>query len=129
MEERMTRNKKGVYTKSLVLNVTPEMHQFVKLLAARQDTTMNDVIRQAVREHLDVQEGVIGSRSRLGRTVIAELGAIRNELVQRLDHMSTLLLAAVILQQIQRGESGSRVMEQITKLAHQIEDRLPEARQ
>jgi hypothetical protein len=41
--------------------------------------------------------------------------------------MSALLLAAVILQQIQRGEAGGRVMEQIVQLAGQIEDHLPEA--
>jgi hypothetical protein len=39
--------------------------------------------------------------------------------------MSALLLAAVILQQIQRGESGDRVMVQIAQLAGQIEEHLP----
>ena len=40
---------------------------------------------------------------------------------------SLLLLAAVVLQQIQRGESGGRIMEQIVQLAGQIEEYLPEA--
>ena len=52
---------------------------------------------------------------------------VQNRLVRQINHMSALLLAAVILQQIQRGESGSRVMEQIVQLAGQIEDHLPEA--
>jgi hypothetical protein len=43
--------------------------------------------------------------------------------------VTALLLAAVILQQIQRGEPGSRVMEQIVQLAGQIEEHLPEVKQ
>jgi hypothetical protein len=86
-----------------------------------------EVARQALREYLDAQEELIGSRSRLGRSVMDQIEVVQNRLVRQLNHMSALLLAAVILQQIQRGESGNRVMEQIVQLAGQIEEHLPEA--
>ena len=117
----------ATYDKQFTIQVTEQMLHFIDLLAKRQGTSRAEVARQALREHLDVQEDLITSRSRLGRTVLSQLEAIQNRLVRQLNHMSALLLAAVILQQIQRGESGGQVMEQIVQLADQIEDHLPEA--
>ena len=117
----------ATYDKQFTIQVTEQMLHFIDLLAKRQDASRAEVARQALREHLDVQEDLITSRSRLGRTVLSQLEAIQNRLVRQLNHMSALLLAAVILQQIQRGESGGQVMEQIVQLADQIEDHLPEA--
>ena len=117
----------STYDKQFTIQVTEQMLHFIDLLAKRQDASRAEVARQALREHLDVQEDLITSRSRLGRTVLSQLEAIQNRLVRQLNHMSALLLAAVILQQIQRGESGGQVMEQIVQLADQIEDHLPEA--
>jgi hypothetical protein len=96
-------------------------------MAKRQGTSRAEVTRQALREYLDTQEELIGSRSRLGRTVMGQIEVVQNRLVRQLNHMSALLLAAVILQQIQRGGSGGQVMEQIVELAEQIEEHLPEA--
>ena len=116
----------STYDKQFTIQVTEQMLHFIDLLAKRQDASRAEVARQALREHLDVQEDLITSRSRLGRTVLSQLEAIQNRLVRQLNHMSALLLAAVILQQIQRGESGGQVMEQIVQLAGQIEEHLPE---
>ena len=44
--------KTGRYTKRVWLQVTPEMYQFVELMAERQRSSVNDVIRQAIREYL-----------------------------------------------------------------------------
>jgi len=116
----------ATYDKQYTVQVTEQMLHFVDLMAQRQRTSRAEVTRQALREYLDGQEELIGSRSRLGRSVMDQIEAVQNRLVRQLDHMSALLLAAVILQQIQRGESGSRVMDQIVQLADQIEDHLPE---
>ena len=116
----------ATYDKQYTVQVTEQMLHFVDLMGKRQRTSRAEVTRQALREYLDGQEELIGSRSRLGRTVMSEIEAVQNRLARQLHHMSALLLAAVILQQIQRGESGARVMEQIVQLAAQIEEHLPE---
>ena len=117
----------ATYDKQFTVQVTEQMLHFIDLMAKRQGTSRAEVTRQALREYLDAQEELIGSRSRLGRTVMSEMETMQNRLVRQLNHMSALLLAAVILQQIQRGESGGRVMEQIIQLAGQIDEHLPEA--
>jgi Arc/MetJ-type ribon-helix-helix transcriptional regulator len=115
------------YDRQFTIQVTEQMLHFIDLMAKRQQTSRAEVTRQALREYLDAQEQLIGSRSRLGRSVMSELEMMQNRLVRQLNHMSALLLAAVILQQIQRGESGGQVMEQIVELAGQVEEHLPEA--
>jgi Arc/MetJ-type ribon-helix-helix transcriptional regulator len=114
------------YDARINVPVTKQMRHFVEVLAKRQGTNVAEVTRQALREYLDGQEKLIGSRSRLGRSVMDQIEVVQNRLLRQLSHVTALLLAAVILQQIQRGESGSRVMEQIVQLAGQIEEHLPE---
>jgi len=116
------------YDARINVPVTKQMRHFVEVLAKRQGTNVAEVTRQALREYLDAQEELIGSRSRLGRSVMDRLDTVQNRLLKQLDHMSALLLAAVILQQVQRGRSGGQAMEQIVELAAQIEDHLPEVR-
>ena len=118
----------ATYDKQFTVQVTEQMLHFIDLMAKRQGTSRAEVTRQALREYLDAQEELIGSRSRLGRTVMSEMETMQNRLVRQLNHMSAMLLAAVILEQMQRGESGAPVMEQIVKLAGQIEEHLPEAK-
>jgi metal-responsive CopG/Arc/MetJ family transcriptional regulator len=117
----------ATYDKQFTIQVTEQMLHFIDLLAKRQNASRAEVARQAMREYLDLQEDLIGSRSRLGRTVLTQLEAMQHQLVRQLNHMSALLLAAVILQQIERGVSGDRVMAQIVQLADQIEEHLPGA--
>jgi metal-responsive CopG/Arc/MetJ family transcriptional regulator len=117
----------ATYDRQFTVQVTEQMLHFIDLMAKRQGSSRAEVTRQALREYLDTQEELIGSRSRLGRTVMSEMETMQNRLVRQLNHMSALLLAAVILQQIQRGESGGRIMEQIVQLADQIDEHLPEA--
>ena len=116
----------ATYDARINVPVTKQMRQFVEVLAKRQETNVAEVARQALREYLDAQEEMIVSRSRLGRSVMDQIELVQNRLVRQLNHMSALLLAAIILQQLQRGEAGNRLMEQIVQLAGQIEDHLPE---
>lgn len=119
------KKKPATYGKQFTVQVTEQMLQFIDGVALRQHTSRADITRQALREYLDMQENLIGSRSRLGRTVMNELQATRNRIGQQLNHMTALLLAAVVLQQLQRGEPGDRIMEQITQLASKVEQHLP----
>ncbi len=115
----------ATYDRQFTVQVTEQMLHFVDLMAERQQTSRAEITRQALREYLDAQEELIGSRSRLGRTVMTEMERMQNRLVKQLHRMSALLLAAVVLQQLQRGEPGNRLMEQIVHLAGQIEEHLP----
>jgi len=109
--------KTGRYTKRVWLQVTPEMYQFVALMADRQRSSVNDVIRQAIREYLDVQEDLLGSRSRLGRTVISRLETMQFQLLRQLRHLSKLLLAAMIILMTERGQDSKQVISRISNLA------------
>jgi hypothetical protein len=111
--------KAGQYTKEIRLFVTPEMHQFLKLMAERHDTSLNDVVRQAIREQLDMQEDIITSRSRLGRTVMRQLGIMHSQVLQELRHLSTLLLAAVVVLLIEQGFDAGEAARRIANLARQ----------
>jgi hypothetical protein len=111
----------GQYTKHLEVYVTKQMHQFLKLMAERQDTSINDVIRQAIREYLDVQEDVIGSRSRLGFTVQRRLDEMRSRILQQTAHQGKLQLAATIVLLSEQGLSGQEVVRRITDLASRPE--------
>ncbi len=123
----MSNRKKGRYTQKIHVSVTKEMHDFVKLLAARHKTSINDVVRQSIREYLDAQEDVIASRSRLGRTVLRELEMMRHRLLKEMNQSSALVVSAVILQQVQQGAKGSEVLDQVTRLARRIGGHLPGA--
>jgi hypothetical protein len=93
------------------------MYQFVALMAERQRSSVNDVIRQAIREDLDVQEDLLGSRSRLGRTVISRLETMQFQLLRQLRHLSKLLLAAMIILMTERGQDSRQVISRISNLA------------
>jgi len=109
----------GQYTKHIRLYVTEEMHQFLQLLAERQRASVNDVIRQAIRQHLDVQEDVIGSRSRLGRTVMGQLEVLQREMLQQLTTLSKLLLAAILILLDEQGIGAGPATKRILNLAGQ----------
>jgi len=90
----------ATYDARINVPVTRQMSHFVEVLAKRQETNVAEVARQALREYLDAQEELIGSRSRLGRSVMDQIELVQNRLVRQLNHMSALLLAAIILQQL-----------------------------
>ena len=65
------------YSRQFTIQVTDQTLQFIDALALRQHTSRSEIVRQAIREYLDDKENVIGSRSRLGHTVMGELEAMR----------------------------------------------------
>ena len=107
------------YTEHINLFVTPQMQQFLNLVAERQGTGISDVVRQAIREHLDQQEDVITSRSRLGRTVMGRLETMHHQLLGQLTHLSKLLLAAVLILLTEQGHDAAQVTRRILNLAGQ----------
>ncbi len=110
-------SKTGKYNKHVQLYMTSEMHDFVQLMASRQQTTMADVIRQAVRDQLDVQEDVIGSRSRLGVRVMKGLEGMQQRLLEQTARQGRLQLAAMIVlfQRLEVIEPGT--LAEVIKLA------------
>ena len=96
--------------------VTQQMRDLVEALARRQHITVADVARQAIREYLDAQEDVIGSRSRFGSKVARQLEELQNRLSEQQIRADAMLLAAIILQQMRRGAEGSEVLAQVVQL-------------
>jgi len=92
------------------------MRHLVEALARRQHITVADVARQAIREYLDAQEDVIGSRSRFGSKVARQLEELQNRLSEQQIRADAMLLAAIILQQMRRGAEGSEVLAQVVQL-------------
>jgi predicted DNA-binding protein len=107
------------YSKHVSAYVTTEMYQFLQLLAERHKVSVSDVVRQAIREHLDEQEDVIGSRSRLGRTMMDRMEAMHRQLLRQLLHLGKLLLAAVIVLLSEQGIDADQVVKRVTTVARQ----------
>lgn len=107
------------YSRHISAYVTPEMYQFLQVLAERHKVSVSDVVRQAIREHLDQQEDVMSSRSRLGRTVMGRLEAMHHQLLGQLTHLSKLLLAAVLILLTEQGHDAAGVTRRILNLAGQ----------
>ncbi len=111
------KRKPAAFDKQFTIQVTEQMLQFVDSIAARQHTSRADITRQALREYLDAQEDLIGSRSRLGRTVLGRMDSIGGQLIRLLRHIGKTLLAALILLLIERGSDSHEVISRISKLA------------
>jgi predicted DNA-binding protein len=107
------------YSKHISAYVTPEMYQFLQLLAERHKVSVSDVVRQAIREYLDEQEDVISSRSRLGRTVMRRLETMHHELLKQLTILSKLLLAAILILLAEQGIEAGQATKRILNLAGQ----------
>ncbi len=113
--------KTGRYDKHIRLYVTEEMHGFLQLLADRHSSSIAEEVRQAIRDHLDLQDDVIGSRSRLGRRVMTELGQMQHRLLEQLAHQGKLQLAATIVLLSEQGLRGPDIVRRITDLAARSE--------
>jgi hypothetical protein len=110
-------SKTGKYDRHVQIYVTDEMHGFLKLLAERHGGSIAEEIRQAIRDHLDAQDDVIGSRSRLGRRVMTELEKMQHRLMDQIIYQGKLQLAATIVLLAEQGLSGPTVVKRISKLA------------
>ena len=104
------------YSRQFTIQVTDQTLQFIDALALRQHTSRSEIVRQAIREYLDVQENVIGSRTRFGSRMARQLEEVQKQLSEQQLRADTMLLAAIILQQMRRGAEGSEVLAQIAQL-------------
>jgi len=105
------------YSRQFTIQVTDQTIQFIDALALRQHTSRSEIVRQAIREYLDVQENVIGSRTRFGSNMARQLEEVQKRLSEQQLRADTLLMAAIILQQMRHGAEGSAVLAQIARLA------------
>ena len=112
----MTRGA-GQYPEEVSVPMTAQMCQHVEQLALRARLSKADIIRQAIRDYLDEQDDVLGSRSRAGSRITRQLEEMQGRYLQRQTHMTVLLLAAIILLQMRQGAGGSEVLKQIVQLA------------
>ena len=73
--------------------MTPAMRQRLQQLLAKEtrDVTEADLIRQAIREYLDRQEDIAGSRAHFRKTFQTRLDDLEAALVFRLDMLLALL--------------------------------------
>jgi len=111
------------YSRQFTIQVTDQTLQFIDALALRQHTSRSEIVRQAIREYLDVQENVIGSRTRFGGKMARQLEEFQNRLSEQQLRADAMLLAAIILQQMRRGTEGSEALAQIVQLtAHAGEE-------
>lgn len=105
------------YSRQFTIQVTEQMLHFINTLAVRQNTSRADVVRQALRAYLDVQEDTIASRTRLGRGVISRLDQMEQRLLGQQMRADTLLLCAIILMQMRQGVQGADILDRINQLA------------
>ena len=105
------------YSRQFTIQVTEQMLHFIDTLAVRQNTSRADVVRQALRAYLDVQEDTIASRTRLGRGVISRLEQMGQRLLGQQMRADTLLLCAIILMQMRQGVQGADILDRINQLA------------
>ena len=119
----MTRGS-GKYPQEVSVPMTSQMYQLLDQLAEHDRVTKADILRQALRDYLDVQDGLLGSRSRMGNRVARQLMEIQEGLLKRQARADTLLLAAIILLQMKQGMEGSKVLSQVVQLAAHAGDEI-----
>ena len=91
------------------ISMTPEMHDLLAQLAAKQgrDVKEVDLIREAIRQYLDGEAAVVGSRRHFQKTLQARLDRLETKLTFQM-HILIYLLAAVL-----GDESGHAIEEAI----------------
>ena len=119
----MTRGA-GQYPEEVSVPMTAQMSQHVEQLALRSRLSKADVIRQAIRDYLDEQDDVLGSRSRAGSRIARQLEEMQGQYLQQQAHTAVLLLAAIILLQMRQGAEGSEVLKQIAQLTAHAGDEI-----
>ncbi|MBK8139458.1 MAG: hypothetical protein IPK52_27205 [Chloroflexi bacterium] len=76
------------------ISITPEMRDMLAQIAAKQarDVTESDLIRDAIRQYLDQQADLVGSRRHFQRSLQERLDALEGTLTLHLHVMIALLL-------------------------------------
>src|SRR5690349_19587416 len=89
----------ATYTVSWHFDVTPEMAQKVQQILDRQgrDANRSDLLRTAVRQYLDDQEDVIGSRRHFSKSMQRRLDVLEFKLIFYLDILIYMAAASFAL--------------------------------
>lgn len=87
------------------ISMTPEMRDLLAQIVAKRgrEVKENDVIREAIRQYLDEQADVVGSRRHFQKSLQARLDQMESTLVFQMQVL-TYLLAAVL-----GDESGAAI--------------------
>ncbi len=87
------------------ISMTPEMRDLLAQIVAKRgrEVKENDVIREAIRQYLDEQADVVGSRRHFQKSLQARLDQLESTLVFQMQVL-TYLLAAVL-----GDESGAAI--------------------
>ena len=120
----MSPPKKVKFDRQFTMHVTARTFQHLETLSNRQHTSVGDIVRQALREYLDSQDDVIGSRSRIGSRIKRQLEAMHKELLQQQVRHDSHLLAAIILLQMKQGAQGREVLEQVRQVVDHARDEI-----
>lgn len=91
------------------ISMTPEMRDLLAQLVAKRgrEVTENDLIRDAIRQYLDDQSDVVGSRRHFQKSLQARLDRLETTLTFQM-HILTYLLATVL-----GDESGAAIEDAI----------------
>jgi Arc/MetJ-type ribon-helix-helix transcriptional regulator len=91
------------------ISMTPEMRDLLAQIVAKRgrEFNENDFIRDAIRQYLDEQADVVGSRRHFQKSLQARLDRMESTLIFQM-HVLTYLLAAVL-----GDESGAAIEEAI----------------
>lgn len=91
------------------IRMTPEMHDMLVQVVAKQgrDVKEVDLIREAIRQYLDEQGDVVGSRRHFQKSLQARLDQLESTLTFQM-HILIYLLAVVL-----GDESGSAIADAI----------------
>jgi Arc/MetJ-type ribon-helix-helix transcriptional regulator len=83
----------ATYTTRRSVAMTPQLRARLQQLLARQgkDVTEADLIRQAIREFLDRQEDITGSRAHFRKTFQTRIDTLEDALTFRLDALLALV--------------------------------------
>ncbi len=91
------------------ISMTPEMRDLLAQIVAKRgrEITENDLIRDAIRQYLDEQSDVVGSRRHFQKSLQARLDRLETTLTFQI-HILTYLLATVL-----GDESGAAIEDAI----------------
>lgn len=89
------------------INITPEMRDLLAQIAARhgRDVKENDLIRDAIRQYLDQQADVVGSRRHFQRSLQSRLDRLESTLTFQ------MLILTFLMSTVLGDESGEAIEE------------------
>lgn len=113
------------------VSMSEEMHTLLMQIAAKRgrDITEAHLIREAIRQFLDEQTAIVGSRRHFQKSLQARLDQLEDRLTFQL-HILVFLFMAILADESvlddairSAGQDGERLLERIQAVRKQQEDR------